>query len=228
MVYDNVVPGVFLHRPNRFIAEVEIGGVPVVAHVKNTGRCKELLVPGAKIYLSESANPKRSTKYDLISVWKRQRLINMDSQAPNRVLGEYLQEGSYIKGITLIKPEATYQGSRFDFYIEAGTRKIFIEVKGVTLEREGVAMFPDAPTERGVKHLNDLAACISHGYEAQAIFVVQMEEALYVTPNNETHPAFGAALTAAVKAGVVATAFSCHVTENSLAIKNHLHVCGIA
>ncbi|GHV39816.1 sugar fermentation stimulation protein SfsA [Clostridia bacterium] len=218
MVYDNIREGVFLRRPNRFIAEVEIGGSVEVVHVKNTGRCKELLTPGAKVYLSEAANQKRATKYDLVAVYKEKRLINMDSYAPNRAFGEFLRQGRLLPGATLVKPETKYGGSRFDFYIEAGGRKAYIEVKGVTLEKNGVAMFPDAPTERGVKHLNELAKCVADGYEAFAVFVIQMEGVRYFTPNYKMHPEFGAALAAAMQAGVTALAFDCLVTANSMVI----------
>ncbi|MDR1703005.1 MAG: DNA/RNA nuclease SfsA [Sporomusaceae bacterium] len=218
MIYADTITGVFLSRPNRFIAHVEIDGEAVIAHVKNTGRCKELLITGTKVILQKSDNSQRKTGYDLIAVWKAKRLVNIDSQAPNKVFGEHLQSGQYIDGVTLIKPESKYGGSRFDFYVEAGERKIFIEVKGVTLEKDGVAMFPDAPTERGVKHLNELAQCVGDGFEAQVIFVIQMSGARYFTPNNKTHPEFGAALIVAAKAGVKVVALDCVVTENSLSI----------
>ncbi|MCL2299716.1 MAG: DNA/RNA nuclease SfsA, partial [Firmicutes bacterium] len=152
MTYSNIRPAVFFSRPNRFIAHTLLDGEEIICHVKNTGRCKELLVSGATVYLQKSGNPLRKTQYDLIAVRKGQRLINMDSQAPNRVFYEHLQSRRYIEGITLIKPEAKFGSSRFDFYIEADERKIFIEVKGVTLEEDGVVLFPDAPTERGVRH----------------------------------------------------------------------------
>ena len=218
MIYPDVHPAIFLSRPNRFIAEVLVDGKPEIAHVKNTGRCKELLLPGARVILQEFNSPKRKTKYDLIAVWKGERLINMDSQAPNRVFYEYLQSGLYIEGITKIRPEARYGGSRFDFYVEVGDRRIFIEVKGVTLEDTGVVLFPDAPTLRGVRHLKELAQCALEGYEAHAVFVVQMSDVLYFTPNNATHPAFGEALLAARAVGVRIAALDCAVTEDSLRI----------
>jgi sugar fermentation stimulation protein A len=220
MIYDNIHDGVFLRRPNRFIAEVEIDGSIEVCHVKNTGRCKELLVPGAKVYVNQSYNPKRSTKYDLISVWKGDRLINIDSQAPNYVFGEYLRQGSFIQDIIFVKSEAKFGGSRFDFYFEAGERKGFIEVKGVTLEENNIAMFPDAPTERGVRHLNELAQCIKKGYETYVVFVVQMQGVKLFTPNNKTHQEFGDALAAAMNAGVNSAAFDCVITEKSMEINN--------
>ena len=224
MTYTNIQRGSFIARPSRFIAHVEVAGQTEVAHVKNTGRCKELLLPGREVILQKSDNPARKTQYDLIAVWKNQRLINMDSGAPNRVFLEHLQSGQYIRGITRIKPEAAYGGSRFDFYVEAGTRKLFIETKGVTLEEDGVAMFPDAPTERGVRHLNELRQCLSEGYEAHVVFVIQMGNVRYFTPNNRLHPAFGAALIAAQEAGVEVAAFDCKVAEDSLAINRPVPV----
>ena len=218
MTYDKIAIGAFHGRPNRFIARVEIADEMITAHVKNTGRCKELLIPGVKVVLQKSDDPKRKTEYDLIAVWKGKRLINMDSQAPNKVFYDYLRSGLFADGITMIKPESKYNGSRFDFYFEAGKRKVFTEVKGVTLEENGIALFPDAPTERGVKHLNDLIRCVGEGYEAQVVFVIQMNDILYFTPNNKTHPAFGEALVAAEKAGVKISAYDCEVKENSLII----------
>jgi len=224
MTYANIQPGIFLRRSNRFIAEVKLGSHTENCHVKNTGRCKELLVPGAEVYVNKSTNPARTTKYDLISVWKGTRLVNMDSQAPNRCFGEFLGQGGFIDGATLVKPETKYGSSRFDFYVEAGNRKIFIEVKGVTLEENGVAMFPDAPTERGVRHLNELAACVAHGYEAHIVFVIQMQGVRYFTANFKTHPEFGTTLATAVNAGITATAFDCLVTENTLLINQPVKV----
>lgn len=218
MLYDCVCQGIFRARPNRFIAEIEVEGQTEIAHVKNTGRCKELLIPGAKVILQKAGNPSRRTQYDLIAVWKGERLINMDSQAPNKVFLEYLRSGRYIENITLIKAEAVYGNSRIDFYVEAGTRKIFMEVKGVTLEESGVALFPDAPTQRGVKHLNTLAASIGEGYEAHVVFVVQMRGVVSFAPNNRTHPDFGAALVSAEAAGVEVSAFDCEVAPDSLVI----------
>jgi sugar fermentation stimulation protein A len=228
MTYPSIIPAIFRARPNRFVAEVEIDGRASnraeLVHVKNTGRCAELLVPGALVYLNKAANTNRATKYDLVAVQKGARLINMDSYAPNIAFGEYLQSGRHIDGVTLIKPEAKYGKSRFDFYVETGdcrsglVRKIFIEVKGVTLEDSGAVMFPDAPTERGVKHLNELAASIRDGYEAHIVFVIQMTGVLYFTPNEKTHPAFGDALRAAKSAGVTVTALDCEITPSSMVI----------
>jgi len=224
MTYPNIREGIFFSRPNRFIAEVDVGGQTEICHVKNTGRCKELLIPGAKVCVNQSDNPNRSTKYDLIAVYKSERLINIDSQAPNKVFLEYLQSGRCIDGITRVKPEAKYKNSRFDFYVEAGERKIFIEVKGVTLEEDGVALFPDAPTERGVKHLNELAACIDDGYEAKVVFVIQMRGVGYFTPNIKMHPKFGEALSSAEFAGVKVVALDCEVAANSLEIGSFVQV----
>ena len=223
-LYNNICEGIFLSRPNRFIAEVKIDGKIERCHVKNTGRCKELLIPNARVYVNYSDKPERTTNYDLVAVWKGERLINMDSQAPNKVLLEYLQSGQYMNGITHIKSESTYGDSRFDFYVEAGERKIFIEVKGVTLEMDGVALFPDAPTERGIKHLQGLARCINDGYEAHVVFVVQMSGIRHFTPNDATHPVFGATLSDVVKSGVKALALDCLVTPDGLTINNNLPV----
>jgi len=223
-LYNNICEGVFISRPNRFIAEVEVGGKMERCHVKNTERCKELLIPNARVYVNRSDKPERATSYDLVAVWKGERLINMDSQAPNKVFLEYLQSGQYMDGITHIKAEATYGDSRFDFYIEAGKRKIFIEVKGVTLETENIAFFPDAPTERGVKHLQGLARCIDGGYEAHVVFIIQMNGIHHFSPNAATHPAFGATLSDVMKSGVKAMAFDCLVTPDSLTINNSVMV----
>ena len=224
MNYQNIREGVFLARPNRFVAYVEIDGKAEIAHVKNTGRCKELLVPGARVLFRKAVNTDRKTLYDLVSVWKGERLINMDSQAPNKVFLEHLRSGQYMHHITLIRPETKYGGSRFDFYVEAGERKIFIEVKGVTLEKNGVALFPDAPTQRGVKHLNELAQCIRDGYEAQAVFVIQMNGVKCFMSNSQTDPKFNAALIAAEAAGVKVIALDCVVTPDSLQIGGQVPV----
>ena len=224
MVYPSIHKGVFLSRPNRFIAEVELNGQTEICHVKNTGRCKELLIPGADVYLSMTDNPNRATRYDLVTIRKGGRLINIDSQAPNKVFLEYLRSGRHIDGITHIKPEAKHGGSRFDFYVEADERKIFIEVKGVTLEEDGVVLFPDAPTLRGVKHLNELAGCARGGYEAQVVFVIQMSDVLFFTPNNKTHAAFGEALAAAEASGVTVAALDCVVNPDSMKIGKHVPV----
>ena len=219
MHYEGILPGVFLDRPNRFIAHVALDGAPVVCHVKNTGRCRELLVPGAAVYLQECGSPARKTRYDLIAVEKGRLLVNMDAQAPNQVFREWAEQGGFTPGLTLLRPETRWGASRFDFYFEAGTRRGFIEVKGVTLEQEGHARFPDAPTERGVKHLRGLERCVQEGYQAWAVFVIQMEGVRHFSPNWATHPQFGQALIQAQSAGVRLLAMDCHVTETSLAIR---------
>ena len=222
MIYENVKKGIFISRPNRFIANVEIDGVTQVCHVKNTGRCKELLTEGAKVILQEWDKAERKTKFDLISVYKGDTLINMDSQAPNKVVKEWLE--SYFEGVTFIKSEAKYKNSRFDFYIEAGERKIFAEVKGVTLEEEGIAMFPDAPTERGVKHIKELIKSVKNGYEAYILFVIQMKGIYEFVPNDETHKAFGDALREAKENGVKIVAMDCGVTPDSISVRSSVKV----
>lgn len=218
MTYPNSIPARFLSRPNRFVAQVELDGVETTVHVKNTGRCRELLVPGARVWLVKSDNPSRKTAYDLVAVEKGDRLINMDSQAPNAVFGEWAQAGCFVPGLTLLKPEYKHGDSRFDFYWEAGDRKGFVEVKGVTLEQNGAVYFPDAPTQRGIKHLHGLTTCLDEGYEAAVCFVIQMEQADFFSPNDETHPAFGEALRQVHAAGVRVLALSCSVTPDSLSI----------
>lgn len=229
MRYPNIHRAVFLDRPNRFIAHVCLGGETVVAHVKNTGRCKELLVPGATVYLEKSDNPARKTLYDLIAVEKNVSretivLINMDAQAPNKVFGEWAAAGRFVPGLTLLRPETTFGKSRFDFYWEAGDRRGFVEVKGCTLERDGAAYFPDAPTERGVKHVEELMAARRAGYEAALFLVIQMEGVAFWSPNDETHPAFGDAVRRAAEAGVRIMAYDCAVTPDSLEINAPVEV----
>jgi len=216
MQYGKVRQGRFLARPNRFIAHVELDGGTQVCHVKNTGRCRELLTPGAAVYLEESGNPARKTRYDLIGVEKGDLLINMDAQAPNRVFDEWARSGRFLDGLTLLRPETVWGQSRFDFYWEAGERRGFVEVKGVTLEEDGVARFPDAPTLRGVKHLNELARAAGEGYEAAVCFVIQMKGPVRFEPNERTHPEFGQALRDAARAGVRVLAYDCRVTRDSL------------
>jgi sugar fermentation stimulation protein A len=213
MKYNNVCRGKFIDRPNRFIAHVEIDGQTHVCHVKNTGRCRELLVPGADVLLEKSDNPARKTAYDLISVYKNGVLINMDSQSPNKIAMEYLPV-LFPNG--QIKPEQTYGASRFDFFVQDGKRRIFLEVKGVTLESGGIAMFPDAPTQRGVKHINELARSIDEGYEAYLLFVVQMKGVTCLRPNDETHPQFGDALRTAAAKGVHLLAVDCIVKPDTV------------
>ena len=216
MQYHSIKKGIFHARPNRFIAHVEVDGAMEVVHVKNTGRCRELLVPGAVVYLEEGRNPARKTKYDLIAVEKGDLLVNMDAQAPNKVFQEWAEAGGFLPGLTLLRPETTWGSSRFDFYWEAGERRGFVEVKGVTLEDEGHARFPDAPTERGVKHLEELIRCQEEGYEAAVCFVIQMAGMKDFAPNDVTHPAFGVALRKAAAAGVKVLAQECMVTPETL------------
>ena len=220
MIYDNIVKGKFISRPNRFIANVEIMGKKEVVHVKNTGRCKELLTQGATVFCEKSNNPNRKTKYDLISVYKGERLINMDSQAPNKVFYEYLQSGKCYKDLTYIKGEYTYGDSRIDFYCESKKEKFLIEVKGVTLENDGVVMFPDAPTLRGIKHIDELIKAKEKGYRTAVVFVIQMDNVKYFTPNKATHKDFADALKKAEKAGVEIICLDCIVTENTLKIND--------
>lgn len=222
MKYDKIVPGIFRLRPNRFIAHVEVDGKVQVCHVKNTGRCRELLVEGARVYLAESGNPARKTKYDLVAVEKGDLLINMDSQAPNKVAAEYIP--ALLPGLTFLRPETKFSSSRFDFYGEAAGEKWFIEVKGVTLERDGVALFPDAPTARGTKHLRELCACMSQGYHACVLFIVQMSGVEFFTPNAETDPDFAAALAEAARQGVRLEAVDCLVTPDSLAPRQKIRI----
>jgi len=218
--------GIFLERPNRFIAHVLLDGEQVVCHVKNTGRCRELLIPGkSTVYIEDHGqNTNRKTRYSLIGVKKGDLMINMDSQAPNKVVKEWLFADGLISGLTKIKGEQTYKESRFDFYLEKDQRKMFMEVKGVTLEENGVAMFPDAPTERGVKHIKELIASTKDGYEAYIVFVIQMEGMKKMIPNDQTHKAFGEALREAKKQGVHIIAMECKVTMNELVITKEVPV----
>ena len=211
MRYHDVREARFLSRPNRFIAHVELDGKEEVVHVKNTGRCRELLTPGARVWLAEGKNPDRKTRWDLIAVQKGNRLINMDSQAPNQVAREWLEAGGLFPRADRIQPEYTYGNSRFDLYAEAEGRKILMEVKGVTLEEEGVVRFPDAPSQRAVKHLEELVRAREEGYETYVFFVIQMKDVKYFTPNRETHPEFAQALEAAAAAGVKILASDCRV-----------------
>lgn len=227
MEYHKIVDGTFLARPNRFIAHVEVDGVQEVCHVKNTGRCRELLVPGCTVYLEESDNPARKTRFDLVAVKKERPqgalLINMDSQAPNKVFGEWAQ--AHLRpDLTLLRPETKFGNSRFDFYWESTSNRGFVEVKGVTLEEDGIVRFPDAPTERGVKHIEELIEAKKAGYEAAICFIVQMEGMRWVEPNDMTHPAFGAALRKAAKSGVEVMALECAVTPSTLRVVRSLPV----
>ena len=224
MKYGNIVKGEFISRPNRFIAEVLVDGKKETVHVKNTGRCRELLTVGAEVFLFHSSNPLRKTKYDLVAVRKGEKLINMDSQIPNDIAEEWLKKGCLFSADAVIKREVTYKKSRFDFYIEDGEKKIFLEVKGVTLENDGVAMFPDAPTERGVKHVNELVSLKKTGYEAYILFVIQMREVVLFRPNDVTHKAFGDALREALESGVEIIAVNCSVTEDSIEIIDKIEI----
>lgn len=228
MHYSNCTAGTFLSRPNRFVAQVALDGRTETCHVKNTGRCRELLIPGCRVYLTRSDNPARKTKYDLIAVEKETArgplLINMDAQAPNHVFEAWAREGRFRPGLTLLRPETVYGASRFDFYWETDTDRGFVEVKGVTLEEDGVARFPDAPTLRGVKHLEELIAARQAGYQAALCFIVQFSGAKYVTPNDTTHPQFGQALRRAAAAGVEVFALGCAVTPDTLTAEEFVPV----
>lgn len=229
MEYKNIVKGIFLSRPNRFTANVLINGNEETVHVKNTGRCKELLIKGCTVYLFKSDNPNRKTEYDLIGVEKLKDdgsflLINMDSQIPNDVANEWLLKGNIISKNARIKREYTFGKSRFDFYMEDASRKIFLEVKGVTLEEKGIALFPDAPTLRGVKHIKELENAVRAGYEAYILFIIQMKGIKYFTPNCNTHKEFAQALKHAKENGVKISALDCTVTENSITADKEIPV----
>ena len=222
MQYGEVKSGVFLRRPNRFIAHVLVDGEEVVCHVKNTGRCRELLVPGVQVWLEKAANPNRKTAYDLIAVEKGDLLINMDAQAPNKVFGEWATV--FEPELVEMKPEYTYGKSRLDFCLRTEEGLHLVEVKGVTLEEGGHTRFPDAPTERGVKHLHELMRAVEEGHRASAVFIIQMEEVVDFAPNDVTHPAFGEALRAASAAGVEIVAVNCRVTPESLEVLGRVPV----
>ncbi len=224
MEYKNIKSGVFKERPNRFIAYVEVEGRTEVCHVKNTGRCRELLTKDCTVYLEESDNKARKTKYDLIAVSKKGVIFNIDSQAPNKVFGEWLKSSEYFGRAKYIKPEFSYKDSRLDFYVETDTEKILIEVKGVTLEKDGVLMFPDAPTLRGVKHLKELIGATDEGYRTAAVFVIQTEYARYFTPNKAAHPEFASVLKEAQAKGVEIIALCCDTSPKELKIKNIVEV----
>ena len=224
MHYQQVIPGRFIRRPNRFIAQVETADGIQTVHVKNTGRCRELLVPGATVYLERGTNPGRKTPYDLIAVEKGDLLINMDSQAPNKVFGEWAAAGGFLPGVTAIRSEYVYGDSRLDFCIETEKGPHLVEVKGVTLEENGCARFPDAPTERGIKHIRELQRAAETGLDTTLFFVVQFQNAHSVAPNDDTHPAFGEALREAVAHNVKVCAFDCLVTPDSLSIRREVPV----
>lgn len=223
MQYPNIVPGIFHSRPNRFIAHIEIDGSIEICHVKNTGRCRELLPAGAKVWCVDALSPTRKTRYDLVAVEKGHRLINMDSQAPNIAAGEWLRSGG-LGALQDIRPESTYGGSRFDFSFTKDGKPCFLEVKGVTLENGGICAFPDAPTQRGAKHLRELTALARSGFGAYILFVIQMKDVLYLQPNDTTDPEFGKALREAAQAGVTVLAMDCMVTPDSMVIHTPVEV----
>lgn len=229
MYYGEVKEAIFKERPNRFIAYCEVEGSLEKVHVKNTGRCKELLVPGVKVYLQVHDNPKRKTKYSLITVQKGDRLVNIDSQAPNTVVEEALKAGS-IKlpnmemPLINIKREKTYGNSRFDFYMQSQNEEAYMEIKGATLEEEDYVKFPDAKTERGTKHVEELIKAVEEGYKAYILFVIQMENIRYFTPHVARDPKFAKALYEASQKGVTILAYECKVTENTLHITKEVPV----
>lgn len=226
MKYNNIIQGKFLERPNRFIAYVEINGEKQVCHVKNTGRCRELLIPDESIVYVEDhgTDTNRKTRYSLIAVEKNKYLINMDSQAPNKVVYEWLTGGKFKPDITDVKMEYKYGNSRIDAFFKRGDKNCLMEVKGVTLEDNGVVRFPDAPTERGVKHIYELMKAVKEGYEAYIMFVVQMKGVKYFEPNDVTHKEFGEALRKAEKAGVNIVAADCSVEPDTLSIADYVKV----
>lgn len=223
MEYQNMVMGRFQSRPNRFIAHIIIDGKEEICHVKNTGRCRELLPEGTTVWCQRSDNPNRKTKFDLITVQKGRRLINMDSQAPNAAAKEWLLKGG-LGDIADLRPETFHKDSRFDFSFRKGGKLCFLEVKGVTLETDGVCAFPDAPTQRGARHLQGLADAVKEGFGAYVLFVIQMADVKYLHPNDATDPAFGQALRSAAAAGVRVLAMDCSVTESSMVIEKPVEV----
>ena len=223
MRYGKMVKGTFLERPNRFIAKVEIGGVVETVHVKNTGRCRELLPAGAEVWCQVAEDPKRKTKYDLITVRKGHRLINMDSQAPNTAAGEWLRGGG-LGEVSEVRGEVFHGDSRYDFSFLKDGKRCFLEVKGVTLEEEGICAFPDAPTERGAKHLRGLLEAVREGFGAYVLFVIQMADVKYLRPHDERDPAFGKALREAAAGGVTVMAMDCAVTEDTMVLRKTVPV----
>lgn len=224
MKYENIQEGIFIDRPNRFLANIIINGQTETVHVKNTGRCRELLKPGVTVYVQDSCNPQRKTRWDLIGVRKGNRMVNMDSQAPNKAVKEWVEKGNLIRDAVSVRAEYSYGNSRVDLYVEAAERKVLIEVKGVTLEEDGVVRFPDAPSERAVKHVKELKNAVREGYEAYVFFVVQMEGVRYFTPNRETHPEFADALADAAREGVKVVAYDCRTDETSMEISRPVPV----
>ena len=221
MRYHRVTEAIFLERKNRFIGTVSIDGREEICHIKNTGRCRELLLRGAMVYVERAENPNRKTQYDLIAVQKGDRLINMDSQAPNQAVAEFLHKQF---PTAEIRPETFFGDSRFDFCVRGSQRTVFVEVKGVTLEEDGVVRFPDAPTERGIKHLYGLMECVRQGFDACVLFVIQMKGVRYFTPNDDTHAAFGQALREAHAAGVRILAMDCLVTPEEMTLCDEVEV----
>lgn len=223
--YDRIRTGFFESRPNRFIAQVKLDGRIETCHVKNTGRCRELLIPGASVYLQEADKPERKTRFDLVAVRHQDgRIVNIDSQIPNKIVGEWLEKGQLFSKAAQIYPERRFGNSRFDFYVEDGKRKAFLEVKGVTLDEGGTARFPDAPTERGVRHMRELVSCLEAGYEAYLIFVVQMKGIREVQANWVRHREFGEVLAEIADRGVQVLAFDCQVTSEEIVLDQQLPV----
>lgn len=227
MKYYRIKEGRFISRPNRFIAHVEIEGKEEICHVKNTGRLKELLVPGARVYVEESDNPNRKTKYDLVQIYKDDILVNIDSQMPNFLVREWLKKGEVIPGIKYMQMEKTYGNSRFDLYAEYQDKQAFMEVKGVTLEEDRIARFPDAPTLRGLKHIQELIRCTQEGYEAWLFLIIQMKGVDRFEPNVRTQPEFGRELYRAAKAGVHIQAWDCVVNVGEVYIDKQIPVEGV-
>ncbi len=223
LMYENVVPGIFVARPNRFVAHVEIDGELTVVHVKNTGRCRELLPAGAQVWCQKSDNPARKTAYDLIAVDKGGRMINMDSQAPNVAVEEWLLSGG-LGAVEQVRREVRYGDSRFDFSFQKDGRLCYLEVKGVTLENDSVCAFPDAPTLRGAKHIRELIAAKQAGFGAYILFVIQMEGVSYLHPNDATDPAFGAALRQAMNSGVEVLAMDCLVSPAEMKLHSPVEI----
>lgn len=224
MKYENMVPGKFLCRPNRFVAHVQIDGNEQIVHVKNTGRCRELLPEGAQVWCEKNDAPNRKTKYDLICVQKGDRLINMDSQAPNAAAGEWLRGGG-LPDVHQVRSEVKFANSRFDFAFQKEGKSCFMEVKGVTLENDGICAFPDAPTLRGAKHLRELTQAAQAGYGAYVLFVIQMENVQCLRPNDATDPEFGEALRQAERAGVRLLAMDCRVTPDGMTLRKAVPIC---
>ena len=224
MKYNNIVKAIFIKRLNRFVALCSIDGEEIYCHVKNTGRCGEILIEGVECYLEKSNNSNRKYAYSLVVVRKGNRLINIDSQAPNKAAGEFLSSGCLFEGVENLCAEKTYGKSRFDFYFEKDGRKAFLEVKGVTLEKDGAVYFPDAPTERGAKHLRELCDCVKNGYDAYVLFVVQMKGVTRFSPNDATDPVFSEALRFAESNGVRILAYDCHISEDEMIIKDKVPV----